>query len=399
MLSVGDAIARLRATARLLTTPETVPVVDALGRALAEEVVATLDVPPADNSAMDGYALRGSDWPGPDRVMAVSQRITAGSVPKSLEPETAARIFTGAEVPEGADTVVMQEHTEAAGGEAVRIRELAEPGANIRRRGQDIARGEVILERGTRLRAQELGQLASLGRAAATCYRRLRVALISTGDELVEPGKALAPGQIYNSNRYTVAGLMQAWGFEMLDFGILRDDPAAIRAAMREAAERADVILTTGGVSVGEEDHVRDVVESLGGIDLWKIAIKPGKPFAFGHIRGRGSDTPFLGLPGNPVSVFVTLVVVARRFLLDCQGADVPEPRPAPMPAAFDQPGDSREEYLRVRVTDRGLELFASQSSGVLTSLCRSDGLARQRCGQDIHAGDIVDYFPFEAWL
>jgi molybdopterin molybdotransferase len=395
MLAVQEAIERLRAATRPLTPPESVPVAEALRRALAEDVVAAIDVPPADNSAMDGYALRGSDWPGTGEVMAISQRITAGSAPQPLEPGTAARIFTGAELPEGADTVVMQENTEGAGAGAVNILELAELGANIRRRGQDVARGAVILERGTRLRAQELGQLASLGREAVECYRPLRVALISTGDELVEPGKALGPGQIYNSNRYTVAGLMQGWGFEMVDLGILRDDPAAIRAAMEEAAERADVIVTTGGVSVGEEDHVRDVVESLGGIDLWKIAIKPGKPFAFGRV----GDTPFLGLPGNPVSVFVTLAVVARGFLFDCQGADVTEPRPATLPAAFDRPADSREDYLRVRVSDRGLELFPSQSSGVLTSLCWSDGLARQRPDENIRAGDAVDYFPFEVWL
>ena len=395
MLTVEEAIARLRASAHLMTTPETVPVAGALRRALAEDVMAAVDVPPADNSAMDGYALRRSDWPRTGEAMAISQRITAGSAPRPLEPGTAARIFTGAELPEGADTVVMQENTEGAGAGAVNILELAELGANIRRRGQDIARGAVILERGTRLRAQELGQLASLGREAVECYRPLRVALISTGDELVEPGKALGPGQIYNSNRYTVAGLMQGWGFEMVDLGILRDDPAAIGASMEEAAERADVILTTGGVSVGEEDHVRDVVESLGGIDLWKIAIKPGKPFAFGRV----GDTPFLGLPGNPVSVFVTLAVVARGFLFDCQGADVTEPRSATLPAAFDRPADSREDYLRVRVCDRGLELFPSQSSGVLTSLCWSDGLARQRPGEAIRAGDAVDYFPFEVWL
>lgn len=399
MLTVHDAIDRLRSAARLLTSPETVALGDAYNRVLAEDVTAPIDVPPADNSAMDGYALRVADWIGSEKAMQVTQRIPAGSVPEPLVPGTAARIFTGAHLPDGADTVVMQENTEADGEGRVRILELAGPGDNVRRRGQDIARGAVILARGERLRAQQVGLLASLGLSAVPCYRRLRVALISTGDELAEPGDPLEPGQIYNSNRYTVAGLLRAWGFEMLDMGILADDPASLRAAMSKAAEDADVIVTTGGVSVGEEDHVRDVVAALGAIDLWKIAIKPGKPFAFGHVSGGEGDTPFLGLPGNPVSVFVTLVVVARAFLMDCQGARSAEPSPTCMPAFFDRSGDSREDYLRVKVTEAGLELFHSQSSGVLTSLSRSDGLARQRPGQDIKAGDLVDYFPYEAFF
>ncbi len=402
MLSVQDAIDRLRDSARLLPESEFVSLGSALNRVLAQDVVAGIDVPPAANSAMDGYALRGADWPGPERTMTVSRRITAGKSPERLQPGTAARIFTGAEVPEGADTVVMQENTEASDIGEVRILELPEPGANIRPRGQDIARGDVILKAGTRLRAQALGQIASLGRAQVDCYRRLRVGLVSTGDELVEPGDEAGPGQIYNSNRYTVAGLLRDWGFEMVDMGIARDTPGAVRKMLEEAAEKADVILTTGGVSVGEEDHVRDVVEALGAIDLWKIAVKPGKPFAFGHVgghvRGQAGETPFLGLPGNPVSVFVTLVVVARAFLFDCQGAVMSGPFPVPMPAAFDKPGDSREDYLRVRAGPDGLELYPSQSSGVLTSLCWASGLARQRAGQDIHRGGTVDYFPFEVF-
>lgn len=398
MLTVQEAIDRLRKSARLLPESESVALGTALNRVLAQDVVAGIDVPPAANSAMDGYALRGADWPGPECAMTVSQRITAGAPPERLQPGTAARIFTGAEVPEGADTVVMQENTQAGDAEEVRILELPEPGANIRPRGQDIARGDVILEAGTRLRAQALGQIASLGLAHIECYRPLSVALVSTGDELVEPGGEAGPGQIYNSNRYTVAGLLRQWGFEMVDMGIARDTPGAVRKMLEEAAGKADVILTTGGVSVGEEDHVRDVVESLGAIDLWKIAVKPGKPFAFGHVRGRVRETPFLGLPGNPVSVFVTLAVVARAFLFDCQGAVMTGPFPVPMPAAFDKPGDSREDYLRVRAGPDGLELYPSQSSGVLTSLCWASGLARQRAGQDIHRGSTVDYFPFESF-
>lgn len=392
MLSVEEATDRLRASARLLTSPESVPLGDALGRVLSEDVTADIDVPPADNSAMDGYALRRADWQGPENALAISQRITAGSVPMPLATGTAARIFTGAEIPEGADTVVMQENTAVGDSGSVRILELPAAGANIRPRGQDIARGDVILTRGTRLRAQELGQVASLGHSELECYRPLRVGLLSTGDELVEPGDEIHPGQIYNSNRFTTSGILTGWGFETLDLGIVRDDPGLVQAAFERAVGCADVILTTGGVSVGEEDHVRDVVEKLGAIDLWKIAIKPGKPFAFGHVDG----IPFMGLPGNPVSVFVTLVVAARPFLMDCQGARLPLPRPVRAPALFERRGDSREDYLRVRRTDAGLELYPKLSSGVLTSLCWSDGLARQRPGQDIHVGDSVDYFPYE---
>jgi molybdopterin molybdotransferase len=394
MLAVQDAIERLLESAGVVIPSELVPLDDGLNRVLAEDLVAGIDVPPAANSAMDGYALRSADWPGAEQAMRVSQRIAAGSVPRPLEAGTAARIFTGAGVPEGADTVVMQENTEPCDETRVRILELPEPGANIRPRGQDIARGAVILKRGARLSAQELGQIAAIGRAEIPCFKRLSVALVSTGDELARPGQQAGPGQIYNSNRFTVSGLLEAWGFEMIDMGITRDDPDTVRKVLQEAAARTDVIITTGGVSVGEEDHVRKVVESLGSIDLWKIAIKPGKPFAFGRV----GDTPFLGLPGNPVSVFVTLLIVARPFLMRCQGAMLPEPRPVPMPAAFDKPGDSREDYLRVRAGADGLELFATQSSGVLSSVCWADGLARQRPGLDICAGDLVDYFPLQAF-
>jgi molybdopterin molybdotransferase len=344
---------------------------------------------------MDGYALKRSEWPGPSQAMKVSQRIAAGSVPRPLEAGTVARIFTGAPVPEGADTVVMQENTTRANDGPVRILELPDADANIRPRGQDIARGDTVINRGARLRAQDLGLIASLGHSEVRCYRRLRVALLSTGDELTEPGQPVAAGKIYNSNRFSVAGLMQSWGFDLVDLGIARDDPDTIRAAFSEAAERADVIVSSGGVSVGEEDHVRGVVESLGSIDLWNIAIKPGKPFAFGQIKA----TPFIGLPGNPVSVFVTLLIIARPFLMDCQGAVNHEPREFGLPAAFERQGGSREEYLRTQVTPQGLALYPSQSSGVLTSLCRSDGLARQRPGQDVSVGDTLDYFPFESLL
>jgi molybdopterin molybdotransferase len=395
MLTVDHAIDRLRTSARCLVTTESVPVVEAANRILSQDLVAAIDVPPADNSAMDGYALRRDDWPGPDTAMVVSQRIAAGSVGEPLKPGTAARIFTGASVPAGADTVVMQENSQADGANSIRILELAERGANIRPRGQDTAAGDGILARGSRLRAQELGLIASQGHASVRCYQKLRVAHLSTGNELLNPGEPIGPGQIYNSNRFTVAGLLQAWGFEIVDLGIAHDDPHEIRQALKDGAEKADVVITSGGVSVGEEDHVRDVVESMGAINLWKILIKPGKPFAFGHI----GETPFLGLPGNPVSVFVTMLIVARPFLMDCQGALIAEQEPVRMPAAFEKAGSSREDYLRVRLTQQGLERFPVDSSGVLNSLCWSDGLVRQRVSQAIRAGDEVDYFPFRLLL
>ena len=395
MLSVEQVLESLRQSASLLVTPEPVPVFEANNRVLAQDLSAIIDVPPTDNSAMDGYALRRSDWPGPDSAMKISQRIAAGSVGRMLDAGTVARIFTGAPVPEGADTVVMQENTREESGDSVRILEVAGKGGNIRARGQDISAGNIILKGGQRLRAQELGLIAGQGHARVNCYRKLRVALLSTGEELVEPGESTAPGQIYNSNRFTIAGLLQGWGFDFVDLGIAADDPGEIRDALIEGARNADVVLTSGGVSVGEEDHVRQVVESIGAINHWKVRIKPGKPFAFGQV----GETPFMGLPGNPVSVFVTLVVLAREFLLRCQGMTETAIEPLQLPATFEKVGSTREDYLRVRRTSVGLERFPLDSSGVLNSLCWSDGLVRQRAGQNIEAGQPVDYFPFSVML
>jgi molybdopterin molybdotransferase len=390
MLSVEEAISTLLGGARVLAPVEQVGLGDALGRTLAAPLVAGLDVPPADNSAMDGYAFRHVDWPPDSGVLPISQRITAGSVPEPLKPGTAARIFTGAEVPPGADTVVMQEHCEASEA-GLRIRDVPALGANIRPRGQDITRGREVLRPGTRLRPQDVGLAASLGVASLPLRRRLRVAILSTGDELAEPGEEARPGQIYNSNRYTMKAQLEAWGFEPLDLGVARDDHAAVREAMRSAASKADVVVTSGGVSVGEEDHVRNVVKELGELELWRIAIKPGKPFAFGQVVGK----PFIGLPGNPVSVFVTLLVVARPYLFACQGVEYGALQPLSLPARFDKRGSSREDYLRARVSSGGLEPFPNPSSGVLFSTSWADGLVRQRPGQDIRAGDAVEFLPF----
>ncbi len=390
MLEPEVAIERLQAAARPPSLLEEIPLCDALGRVLARDVQAVLDVPPAANSAMDGYAFRHADVKQAGKALAISQRIAAGHSPKRLKKGTAARIFTGAELPAGADTVAMQEDCTAVDG-AVTILELPERGDNVRPEAQDIAAGQLLLPAGRRLMAQDLGLLASQGMPGVAVYAQLRVAILSTGDELVEPGQDLAKGQIFNSNRYTLGAVLRGWGMQVVDLGIAPDQPGAIRQQLREAAERADVVITSGGVSVGEEDHVKAVVEELGRLDLWRIAIKPGKPFAFGEMLGK----PFLGLPGNPVSVFVTMLVLARPFLLACQGMTGTDPVFSKVTSAFDRAGSNREEYLRVRLGAKGAELYSSQSSGVLLSTSRSDGLLRQPLGQDIRAGDAADFIPY----
>lgn len=390
MITVTEAHERLRSGNRIRVDDENVDLGDCLGRVLAADVVSSIDVPPADNSAMDGYALNREDWPGADKPLEISQRITAGIPPAPLKKGTAARIFTGAETPEGADAVVMQEKCKADGN-LVYMDSVGNAGANIRPRGQDIRAGGTVLQQGHRLRAQDLGLIASLGIARVPVRRRLKVAIISTGEELVEPGDQLKPGQIYNSNRYMLQALLEGWGFEVLDFGITADDPQIISGTLSEASREADAIVTTGGVSVGEEDHVKDVVESLGHIDLWRVAIKPGKPFAFGDVLG----TPFLGLPGNPVSAFVTALVIARPYLFDCQGVSHSEITPLRETALFDKKGSFRQEYLRVRSTAGGVELFEKQSSGVLYSTSWGDGFVVQKPDEDIHRGNRVDVIPF----
>lgn len=394
MHTVAEAVAALLSEAQPVGETETTLLNKLLGRVLAEDISAPIDVPPADNSAMDGYALRHADWPGPERPMPVSQRITAGRVPEPLEPESAARIFTGAEIPAGADTVVMQEDCEAA-ADGVRIRELPVSGAHIRPRAQDMATGQPVLRRGDRLRPQEVGLLASLGIPAVKTFQRLKVAVLSNGSELIEPGQPAQGGQIYNSNRYLIEAMLRAWGFEVLDLGIAPDDPERIRGLLAEAAGQSDVIISSGGVSVGEEDHIKQVVASLGSLDLWKVSIKPGKPFAFGRVQG----TPFLGLPGNPASVLVTCLVVARPYLLACQGLRDTAVQALRAPAQFERKAGGRTEYLRARLTADGLECHPAQSSGILLSAVWGNGLAVQHEGQAIGRGEPVDFLPYALLL
>jgi molybdopterin molybdotransferase len=392
LLSLDDALARLLAGAaphRIVQT-ETVSTFDALGRVLAADVPSLLDVPPADNTSMDGYALRVADVPAAGTVLSVSQRIAAGVVGQPLAPGTAARILTGAQVPPGADAVVMQEQCEALDG-AVRVNAVPEPGQWVRRRGEDVQQGSTVLAAGTRLTPQALGLVASVGAATLTVLRRPRVALFSTGDELVMPGEPLKPGAIYNSNRFTLRGLLLAAGCEVLDLGIVPDRLDATRAALRRAAEGNDLILTSGGVSVGEEDHLRPAVLAEGSLDLWQIAMKPGKPLAYGRV----GSALFMGLPGNPVSSFVTFLLAVAPVLRALQG--MPQALPAyALRADFDWPRpDRRREFLRVKLNaEGGLDLFPNQSSGVLTSTVWADGLADVPAGQPVARGDAVRFLP-----
>jgi molybdopterin molybdotransferase len=402
MLSLPQALERLVAGTTALADTETVSTFDALGRVLAAEVRSQLDVPPHDNTSMDGYALRVADVPAAGAVLPVSQRIAAGQVGAVLAPGSAARIFTGAPVPEGADAVVPQEQCEALDGGAVRVNAQPPAGQWIRRRGEDVRAGSVVLSRGTRLTPQALGLAASVGAAALTVLRRPRVALFSTGDELVMPGEPLKPGAIYNSNRYTLRALLQAAGCEVSDLGIVPDRLDATRDALRSAAAGHDLILTSGGVSVGEEDHLRPAAQAEGRLDLWQIAIKPGKPLAFGSVRRQGGGEALLiGLPGNPVSSFVTFLLAVRPVLLALQGIEQHEPVGLTLRADFDWPKpDARREFLRARRNaDGGLDLFANQSSGVLTSAVWADGLIDNPPGQAIARGDAVRFVPFGEWM
>ena len=397
LLSLDEALARLLAVVQPLGATEMVSTFDALGRVLAADVASLLDVPPADNTSMDGYALRAADVPAAGTVLPVSQRIPAGVVGAPLAPGTAARIFTGAQVPAGADAVVMQEVCEVVDG-GVRIDTVPKPGQWVRRRGEDVQHGSVVLGRGARLTPQALGLAASVGAATLTVARRPRVGLMSTGDELVMPGEPLRPGAIYNSNRFTLRALVTAAGCECEDFGIVPDSLAATREALRRAAAGCDLVVSCGGVSVGEEDYLRPAVQAEGRLDLWKVALKPGKPLAFGELRrANGSHAWFIGLPGNPVSSFVAFVLAVRPVLQRLQGGAGKAAVAIAARADFDWPRpDRRREFLRVRRNaDGGLELFANQSSGVLTSTVWGDGLVDNPAGQAIRRGDAVRYLPF----
>ena len=413
LLSLDEALQRLLAAVSPLPVSDgaTVSTFEALGRVLSEPLRSLVDVPPADNTSMDGYALRAADVAEPGTVIPVSLRIPAGTAPQPLPPGSAARIFTGAQIPPGADAVVMQEQCEPVdSGASVRVLAPPRSGQWIRRRGEDVQAGSTVLAAGEVLDAQRLGLAASVGCGSVPVMRRPRVALFSTGDELVMPGSlppdALPPGTLFNSNRYTLAALIRACGAECTDFGIVPDRLDATRAALRGAADGHDLILTSGGVSVGEEDHLRPAVQAEGRLDLWQIAMKPGKPLAFGAVRrsaadARGGEAYFIGLPGNPVSSFITFLLAVRPVLRRLMGASTAMPAPIPMRADFDWPrADVRREFLRVRRNaEGGLDLFPNQSSGVLTSAVWGDGLVDVPAGQAFARGRVVAYRPFSEFL
>jgi len=405
LLSLDEALPLLLARAQPLAGVEVVSTFEGDGRVLAEDLFSALQVPPQDNSSMDGYAVRCADVVTPGALLKVTQRIPAGTHGQPLQPGEAARIFTGAPIPQGADAVVMQEDC-AAEGDAVRVQQVPTPGQWIRRSGEDVARGDRVLSVGDRLSPAALGLAASIGLASLKVAVRPRVALFSTGDELVMPGEvspeAMQPGAIYNSNRFFLRALLQRLGCEVTDLGIIPDQREATEAALRAAAEHHDLILTSGGVSVGEEDHVKPAVEKWGALTLWSLAIKPGKPFAFGSIRRLDgvSSAHFMGLPGNPVSSFVTFLLLVRPFVLALQGATHLAPPSQPMQAHFEWPrADKRREFLRVRRNAKGgLDLFPNQSSGVLTSAVWGDGVIDNPPGQTIRAGQWVSFISLAEW-
>ncbi|MNK33609.1 Molybdopterin molybdenumtransferase [compost metagenome] len=397
MLSVAEAQAFMLGAARPVADVELVDTMRANGRVLAAAQTSTLNVPERDNTQMDGYAVRASDCASGAASLPVSQRIAAGHVGQPLQPGTAARIFTGALIPDGADCVVMQEQCTVADG-VVTVNHVPAAGEWVRRQGEDIRAGGEILGAGRRLRSQEMGLAASVGLAQLPVLRKLRVAVFFTGDELAMPGEPLAPGAVYNSNRFTLRGLLENLGCEITDLGIVPDSLEATKAVLRQAAQGNDLIITSGGVSVGEEDHIKPAVEAEGRLNMWQIAVKPGKPLAFGEVR----EAFFVGLPGNPVSSFVTFLLFVRPFILRLQGvAGNLAPRSYKLPAAFERmKADKRNEFLRAKINDEGeLELFANQSSGVLTSTVWGDGLIDCPPGLSIARGDMLRFIPFNELL
>ena len=397
MLTVDEAMTHLLGQAKVLNEVEEIDTLRALGRILATSQISPLTVPPLDNSAMDGYAVRMADLSGSGITrLPVSQRIAAGQVGLPLAAGTAARIFTGAPIPPGADAVVMQENCTVEEAHVV-VNYSPKSGASIRRAGEDILAGAMILSAGTRLGPGEMGLAASVGLAHLPVYRKLRVATFYTGDELVMPGDVLKPGQIYNSNRYALAGLLESMGCDQTDLGIVPDNLEATVKVLRQAAEHADLIITSGGVSVGEEDHVKAAVQQVGKLDMWRIAMKPGKPLAFGSV----GKADFIGLPGNPVSTFVTFCLFVRPFILRRQGVQQVSPLSFNVRAEFDWlKAGNRREYLRAKLrptanSEIGAEIYANQSSGVLTSVVWGDGLVEIMENTTVERGQQVRFIPF----
>ncbi len=399
LMPIDEALTLLLNNAKPITEIEKLPLAEAQGRILAEDLASTIKVPPHDNSAMDGYAVYSADLEdSTEKLLPISQRIPAGVMGTALKAGTAARIFTGAPIPAGADAVVMQEVCTPE-GDGVKITGPISAGKNIRNAGEDISIDDNVLKTGTKLKPQDIGLVASVGISEVTAYKRLRVGIFFTGDELREPGEALQAGQIYNSNRHTMRGLLENLNCEIIDLGTVEDTLEATKNAMLKAAEQSDLVITSGGVSVGEEDYIRIALEELGQLDMWRINIKPGKPLAFGNINNKSNHrkkTPFLGMPGNPVSVFATFCIFAQPFILQKQGANKTKANSFMVPAAFEWPkAGKRQEYVRTRVENGVIKLFPNQSSGVLTSTSWANGLAIIPADTTVKPDDLIEFIPF----
>ncbi|MGH1487633.1 MAG: molybdopterin molybdotransferase MoeA [Cellvibrionaceae bacterium] len=389
MLTVDQALEKILAQAKTTCSTETVSIENALQRTLADNQVAPINVPPADNSAMDGYAVNRADLIKTN-TLAISQTITAGSIAVPLQANTAARIFTGAEIPEGADAVVMQEQCEESNGKVILPNNIPAKN-NIRPLGQDIQSGETILKKGHQLQAQDIGLLASVGMNTVSVYAPLSVAILSTGNELVEPGVPLKKGQIYNSNRYLLKGFLQKLGVNIIDLGVVKDNLSETKKQLINAS-KADCIISTGGVSVGDEDYIKPAVNDLGHLDLWRLALKPGKPLAFGHVQ----ETPFFGLPGNPVSTFLTFLLFVKPFLSIQQGQQYRPIDTLELVANFSHKANpKRQEYIRVTIQGNHVTPFSNQSSGVLSSVVNADGLAVIPPMVTVEPGDKLTIIPF----
>ena len=396
MKSFDESLHCLLTKVKPIQEVETISIVDALGRVLAEPVVSPVNVPPHDNSMMDGYALHSYDLEHNDSF-EISQRVPAGTTPEALKTGTAARIFTGAPIPEGANLVVMQEETEELQNGKIKITAKSTvKGQNIRVIGEDIKQDSTILKVGHKLRSQDLGLISSVGQAEVTVYKQLTIATFTSGDELLEPGDSPEAGKIFNANRYVLIGLFAKLGFKLIDLGRVEDTLEATVEVMKKAAEMADVVISTGGVSVGEEDHIKPAIEQLGSLGMWKVKMKPGKPIAYGNIQG----TPFIGLPGNPVSVFATFKLFARPYLLKMQGATEIKAKPIWLEADFDWlKSGFRREFARARLVNKNqtsvVQIYPNQGSGVLTSTVWADAFVVIPEDTKIHKGDKVAFYPF----
>jgi len=399
LLPFNEAKSKLLSSARSVTETEIVNLASAFGRVLAEDMISPMTVPPFSNSAMDGYAVHSSDLSAPGVRLPVSQRLAAGDVSTQLAPGSAARIFTGAQVPEGADTVVIQEDC-VADGEFVIFNRMPIKGQHIRLKGSDLITGKSILAAGSYLSAAAIGLIASVGIAEVKVFRRLKVAIFFTGSELVTPGELLPPGHIYNSNRYVMLGFFHGLGVEVIDLGIIRDDRLATRDALRRAAAEADLIVTSGGMSEGDEDHVTAAVKAEGHIDVWKIAAKPGKPLAFGSVLSNKKEAAFIGLPGNPVAVWSGLLTLVSPFLRRCQGLTLIEPETLTLRADFSYTvKGNRMEVVRVRRNQSGgLDIYPNQDSAIISSAVWADGVSMIPAGLAVKSGDMINFLPGPSW-